>query len=75
MKYILIYQICSMLTSQCVTDTLNQQIFDSWSECVIGGAEKTIVIAKKDKKVFDEHKMFVKYWCSENKSYKTSISS
>ena len=36
---------------------------------------KTITIAKKDKKVFDEHKMFVKYWCSENKSYKTSISS
>ena len=72
MKYILIYQICSILSGQCVLDTSDENIYDNWSDCVIAGSYKTIEIAEKDKKVFDEYKMFVKYWCSENNINKSS---
>ena len=71
MEFLLVVQICSILSGECMPPQSNESQLYSWSECVTAGGEATIEIANKDVKIFDEHKLMIKYWCSENISNKT----
>ncbi len=71
MKYILLYQLCSLIGNYCYPPLTDRQPL-SYSDCVMKGAEKTIILVQKAPKEFDEQKYIVKYWClSENNSNKT----
>lgn len=73
MKFVLIFQICSLLTSQCLPQYSDRVMFDTWSDCVVGGAQKIIEVVNQEKDVVDEQQVIIKYWCvSENNSNKTS---
>ena len=74
MKWILLYQICSLANNFCYP-TLTDREALSYSECVSKGAEKTIELVSKAPKEFDEQKYIVKYWClSEDNINKTTAS-
>jgi hypothetical protein len=48
-------------------------MFDTWSDCVVGGAQKIIEVVNQEKDVVDEQQVIIKYWCvSENNSNKTA---
>ena len=74
MKWILLYQICSLTNSFCYPPLTDREAL-SYSECVSKGANKTIELVRKAPKEFDEQKYIVKYWClSEDYINKTPAS-
>ena len=71
MKWILLYQVCSLVNGFCYPPLTDRELI-TYSECVSKGAEKTIALVEKAPKEFDEQKYIVKYWCiSEDKINKT----
>ena len=71
MKFILVWQLCSLITNTCIPPYTDRNYLDSYVECAIAGAEKVIEVANKDKKTFDEQKLMVRYWCNEDNADKT----
>ena len=72
MKYVLVWQLCSLLTNTCIPPYTDRTEFKTYVDCAIGGAEKVIEVANKDKKTFDEQKLMVRYWCNEDNADKPS---
>ena len=50
MKFILVWQLCSLITNTCIPPYTDRNYLDSYVECAIAGAEKVIEVANKDKK-------------------------
>jgi len=73
-KYILLFQICSLLSQQCYPPMTDGEPIDSWSECVEKGAIKVIELIQTDRETWDKNKFVVKYWCNEDNSNKTPTS-
>ena len=74
-KYILLFQVCSLLSQQCYPPMTDKELIDSWSECVEKGAIKVIELVQTDRETWDKNKFVVKYWCNEDNSNKTPTSS
>ena len=64
MKFILIVQVCSVLNGYCYPPLTDRVLLDSWSSCVIAGADKVIQLVNKDVDVWEKEKYMVKYWCN-----------
>jgi|TARA_X000001388_G_scaffold63043_1_gene48910 hypothetical protein len=71
MKFILAFSICSAITGYCNTTMTVDRQFDSWSECVIGGSQLTIVYAQKMEEKLNRDKLYITYFCNENITNKT----
>ena len=71
MKFILAFSICSAITGYCNTTMTVDRQFDSWSECVIGGSQLTIVYAQKMEEKLNKDKLYITYFCNENITNKT----
>jgi hypothetical protein len=71
MKFILAFSICSAITGYCNTTMTVDRQFDSWSECVIGGSQLTIVYAQKMEEKLNRDKLYITYFCNENNINKT----
>ena len=67
MKYVLIYQICSILHGYCYPPLTDRTIFNTWSDCVLAGSEKVIKLVNKDVDIWEKEKLMVKYWCNAKK--------
>ena len=75
-KYVLILQICSMITGQCFPPLSDGQVLDSWSKCIEKGMERTMLLIKTDREAFDTNKYIVRLYCkNEDNSNKTPTSS
>ena len=71
MKFILAFSICSAITGYCNNTMTVDRQFDSWSECVIGGSQLTIVYAQKMEEKLNRDKLYITYFCNENNINKT----
>jgi len=72
-KYVLILQICSMITGQCFPPLSDREVLDSWSKCIEKGIEKTKLLIKTDRDAFDKHKYIIRLYCKdEDNSNKSS---
>jgi hypothetical protein len=71
MKFILALTLCSSLTGLCNTTMIHPDKFDTWSECVIGGAKEIIRVTEKYEVKFNEQKLVLSYFCNENHTDKT----
>ena len=71
MKFILAFSLCSAITGYCNTTMTVDRQFDSWSECVIGGSQLTIVYAQKMEEKLNRDKLYITYFCNENITNKT----
>jgi len=74
-KYVLVLQICSLITGQCFTPLSDSKIVESWNDCVIKGSKMTLNIIEIDPIRFENMKLIVKYWCNEDNSDKSPASS
>jgi len=74
-KYVLVFQICSIINGQCLTPLSDHKKIDSWIGCVEKGQEITMKIVEVDPIRFENLKLIVKYWCNEDKSNKSPASS
>ena len=74
-KYVLVFQICSIINGQCLTPLSDHKKIDSWIGCVEKGQEITMKIVVVDPIRFENLKLIVKYWCNEDKSDKSPTSS
>ena len=74
-KYVLVFQICSIINGQCLTPLTDDKIIDSWIGCVEKGQEITMKIVEADPIRFENLKLIVKYWCNEDNSHKIPTSS
>ena len=76
MKYILMFQVCSLIAQQCYPVMTDREPVDAWSKCVEKGIEKTKLLIKTDRDAFDKHKYIVRLYCkNEDNSNKTPTSS
>ena len=69
-KYVLILQICSMVTGQCFPPLSDREVLDSWSKCVEKGIEKTQLLIKTDREAFDTNKYIVRLYCKNKDNSK-----
>ena len=74
-KYVLVFQICSIINGQCLLPLNDDKIIDSWIGCVEKGQQITKEIVESDPIRFENLKLIVKYWCNEDKSNKSPASS
>ena len=70
-KFILAFSVCSAITGYCNNTMTVDRQFDSWSECVIGGSQLTIVYAQKMEEKLNRDKLYITYFCNENNINKT----
>jgi len=71
MKFILAFTLCSSITGLCNTTMIHPDKFDTWSECVKGGAEEIIRVTEKYEVKFNEQRLVLSYFCNENHPDKT----
>lgn len=74
MKFVLVWQLCSLLSQTCIPPYTDRNEFNLYVDCAIAGAEKVIEVANKDKKTFDEQRLMVRYWCNEDNLNKPTAS-
>ena len=74
MKFILMFQVCSLIAQQCYPVMTDREPVDAWSKCVEKGANKVIELVQTDRISWDKYKFIVKYWCNENHSNKSPTS-
>ena len=70
MKFILAFSICSAITGFCNNTATVQTQYNSWSECVNGGAKLTTTFTKKFEEKTNREKLYVTYFCNEVKNEK-----
>ena len=73
-KYVLVFQICSIINGQCLTPLSDHKKVDSGIGCVKKGQEVTMKIVETDPIRFENLKLIVKYWCNEDNSNKSPAS-
>ena len=71
MKFILAFSICSAITGFCNNTATLPTEYNSWSECVNGGAKITTTFTEKYKEKANEQKLYVTYFCNEIKKETT----
>ena len=71
MKFILAFTLCSSITGLCNTTMIHPDKFDTWSECVKGGAKEIIRVTEKYEVKFNEQRLVLSYFCNENHPDKT----
>ena len=71
MKFILAFTLCSSITGLCNTTMIHPDKFDTWSECVKGGAQEIIRVTEKYEVKFNEQRLVLSYFCNENHPDKT----
>jgi len=74
MKFILMFQVCSLIAQQCYPVITDREAVQSWSKCVEKGAVKVIELVQDDPISWDKYKFIVKYWCNEDNSNKSPTS-
>ncbi len=74
MKFILMFQVCSLIAQQCYPVMTDREPVDAWSKCVEKGANKVIELVQDDPISWDKYKFIVKYWCNEDNSNKSPTS-
>jgi hypothetical protein len=70
MKFILAFSICSAITGFCNNTATVQTEYNSWSECVNGGAALITNFTKSFEEQANEKKLYVTYFCNEVKNEK-----
>ncbi|WMM95708.1 hypothetical protein HTVC309P_gp42 [Pelagibacter phage HTVC309P] len=71
MKFILAFSICSAITGYCNNTATLPKEYNSWTECVNGGAKITTTFTKKYETKMNEEKLYVRYFCNEIKKETT----
>ena len=71
MKFILAFTLCSSITGLCNTTMIHPDKFDTWSECVKGGAQEIIRVTEKYEVKSNEQRLVLSYFCNENHPDKT----
>jgi hypothetical protein len=71
MKFILVFSLCSAITGYCQNPVVVQNKYNSWTDCVKGGAEITIITTENFKERFNKEKLYISYFCNENNINKT----
>jgi len=71
MKFILAFSICSAITGFCNNTATVPKEYNSWTECVNGGAKITITFTEKYETKMNEEKLYVTYFCNEIKKEMT----
>jgi hypothetical protein len=71
MKFILVFSLCSAITGYCQNPVAVQNEYNSWTDCVKGGAEITIITTENFKERFNKEKLYISYFCNENNTNKT----
>ena len=71
MKFILVFSLCSAITGYCQNPVVVQKDFKTWTECVKGGAEVTIITTENYSERFNKEKLYISYFCNENIPDKT----
>jgi hypothetical protein len=65
MKFILAFSICSAITGFCNNTATVQKQYNTWSECVNGGATLTTNFTKTFEEKANKEKLYVTYFCNE----------
>jgi len=71
MKFILVFSLCSAITGFCQNPVIVQKDYNSWAECVKGGAKIITITSDNFKDRFNEEKLYISYFCNENQPDKT----
>ena len=71
MKFILAFSICSAITGFCNNTATVPTPYNSWAECVNGGAKLTTTFTEKYETKMNEEKLYVTYFCNEIKKETT----
>ena len=71
MKFILAFSICSAITGFCNNTATVPKEYNSWIECVNGGAKITTKFTEKYETKMNEEKLYVTYFCNEIKKETT----
>ena len=71
MKFILVFSLCSEITGYCQNPVVVQKDFKTWTECVKGVAEITIITTENYSERFNKEKLYISYFCNENIPDKT----
>lgn len=67
MKFTLAYMLCSAITGFCNNPVIHPQTFNTWTDCVNGGAIITMDTTNHFKETFEDEKLYVSYFCNEIK--------
>jgi len=70
MKFILAFSICSAITGFCNTTMTVDTQFDTWNDCVNGGANITTSFTKTFGEKANKEKLYISYFCNEIESKK-----
>ena len=65
MKFTLAYMLCSAITGFCNNTVTHPQKFNTWTDCVNGGAEITIETVNHFKEKFEDEKLYISYFCTK----------
>ena len=71
MKFVLAYTICSAITGYCNTPAVHNEDFKTWTDCTKAGAMVTISVTNQYKEKFEKDKLYISYFCNENKPNET----
>jgi len=75
MKFTLAFTLCSALTGLCNTTMIHPDKFDTWTDCVKGGANEIIRISEKFEDKFNKQRLVLSYFCNENHTNETTTES
>jgi len=73
MKFVIVFSLCSAISNYCGNPSVYPKKFDSWTECHQFAVKKMYEKYNVSHKKFNEEKLFLKYFCHENQSDKTSV--
>tara|TARA_R100001460_G_C3508142_1_gene171183 strand:- start:353 stop:568 length:216 start_codon:yes stop_codon:yes gene_type:complete len=65
MKFILAFSICSAITGFCNNTATIQTQYNTWSECVNGGATLITNFTDTFEEKANKEKLYVTYFCNE----------
>ena len=65
MKFILAFSICSAITGFCNNTATIETPFNTWTECINGGASLTTKFTKTFEERANKEKLYVTYFCNE----------
>ena len=67
MKFVLAYTICSAITGLCNNTAVSPIEFNTWTDCTKAGAIATIKVTNENIEKFNKEKLYVTYFCNEDK--------
>ena len=70
MKFILAFSICSAITGFCNNTATVQTQYNTWSECVNGGATLITNFTDTFEEKANKERLYVTYFCNEVKNEK-----